>query len=95
MINYPLVPGTEGLDSARLTGKGIEVCPSKVARSGYDWLVFHDSNRYVDVRYLTSFLVERQSHALVFLNGCNLFAPCCEHDGWFCMSEQLSHYKRI
>ena len=80
VMSYPLVPGTEGLDSARL-------------ESGYGWLFFHDSIRYIDLRYLTSFLVERQSHAFVFLNGCNLFAPYCGHDGWFCMSEQLSQYK--
>ena len=94
VISYPLVPGTEGVDSARLTGKELKFAPPKWLESGYDWLVFHDSNRYMDLRYLTSFLIERQSHALVLLSWCHNHPKCCGHDGWYCMNLQLKGFRK-
>ena len=93
VISYPLVPGTEGVDSARLTGKELKFAPPKWLESGYDWLVFHDGIRYMDLRYLTSFLVERQSHALVLWDWCHNHPKCCGHDGWYCMNLQLKGFR--
>ena len=94
VMSYDMIPGTEGVDSARLTGKELKFAPPKWLASGYDWLVFHDSIRYIDLSNLTSFLVERQSHALVLLDYCRVLSKCCGRDGWFCMNLQVSHYSR-
>ena len=47
----------------------------------------------MDLRYLTSFLVERQSHALVLLGWCHNHPECCGHDGWYCMNLQLTGFR--